>query len=93
VISSGQPACERAAVRAARAPGLDTGGWAPWAGAWRTASAPAIAGGRASESTGRPGRVLYRNVRDADATLWLGRPAQAPEYVYTALPASTSAAT
>ena len=70
VISGGQTGADQGALRAARAAGLETGGWAPRGWKTETGPAPWLAGWglREHASSGYPTRTRA-NVSDADATL------------------------
>jgi hypothetical protein len=86
VITGGQTGTDQAALRAARAAGIPTGGWAPkgWlvetADGERTEPAPWLAGfGLAECAEGETVAERYaarrrRNVQDADAVLLFGDP-------------------
>lgn len=75
ILSGGQSGCDQAALRAAKAAGIPTGGWAPLG--WQTEDGPApwLAefGLRECPEPGYPARTK-RNVADADACLWFGNP-------------------
>jgi hypothetical protein len=76
VISGGQTGADQAALLAARAAGIPTGGWAPWD--WMTEDGPAPWLADYGLQM-HPDRDTYperteRNVRDADACLWFGNP-------------------
>lgn len=75
IISGGQTGVDQAGLRAARACGLETGGWAPRG--WMTTEGPApwLAGYGLEECEipGYPARTK-RNVCNSDATLFLGNP-------------------
>ena len=73
IVSGGQTGVDQAALRAARAAGLETGGWAPQGWATEDGPAPWLAdwGLVECEEPGYPARTRA-NVRDSDATLWLG---------------------
>jgi hypothetical protein len=75
VISGGQTGVDQAALRAARACGIATGGWAPKG--WLTEDGPQK---ELLESFGlrQIGTASYKartiaNVREADFTLWVGK--------------------
>jgi hypothetical protein len=85
VISGGQTGADQAALRAARACGIATGGWAPKG--WltegpldeeghpfpKTVASPWLAGWELLECDEPGWRPWPRaNVRDSDATLWFG---------------------
>jgi hypothetical protein len=76
VISGGQTGVDQAGLVAARALGLETGGWAPRG--WMTEDGPApwLADYGLVEcpEPGYPARTR-RNAADAEGTLWLGDPA------------------
>jgi hypothetical protein len=73
VISGGQTGADQGALRAARAAGIATGGWAP--AGWETEAGPApwLAGFGLVECP-EPGYAARRrrNVQDADAVLLFG---------------------
>jgi hypothetical protein len=75
IISGGQTGVDQAALRAARACGLETGGWAPLG--WETEDGPApwlaVLDLVECEKAGYPARTRA-NARDSDATLWFGYP-------------------
>lgn len=75
VITGGQTGVDASALRAARAVGIETGGWA--CKGWLTESGPdpglAGYGLRECETPGYPARTAA-NVRDADAVLLVGDP-------------------
>jgi hypothetical protein len=79
VVTGGQTGADQAALRAARAAGIPTGGWAPlgWlvetADGKRTEAAPWLAEYGLTEcpEPGFPARARA-NVRDSDGTLWFG---------------------
>jgi hypothetical protein len=79
VVSGGQTGADQAALRAARAAGIATGGWAPlgWLveaeGGRRDVPAPWLEGFGLVEcpEPGYPARTRA-NVRDSDGTLWFG---------------------
>ncbi len=75
VISGGQAGVDQAALLAARAAGLQTGGWAPKGWRTETGCEPWLAdyGLVECEEPGYPARTA-RNVLDSDGTLWLGNP-------------------
>jgi hypothetical protein len=70
VISGGQTGVDQAALRAARAAGMPTGGWAPRGFLTEDGPAPWLAGWGLKESArpGYPARTGL-NVRQSDATL------------------------
>src|SRR4051812_12471606 len=73
VVSGGQSGADQAALRAARAANIPTGGWAPKG--WRTedGAAPWLADFGLVEcpESGYPARTRA-NVRDSDVTVWFG---------------------
>jgi hypothetical protein len=88
IVTGGQTGVDQGALRAARAAGIPTGGWAPLG--WHTegpvdpetgkpwpkeVASPWLAGFGLIEcpESGFPARTR-RNVADSDATLWLGLP-------------------
>jgi len=79
VVNGGQTGADQGALRAARACGIPTGGWAPlgWlvetADGKRTEAAPWLAeyGLADCPEPGFPARTRA-NVRDSDGTLWFG---------------------
>ena len=73
VISGGQTGVDQAALRAAVACGIPTGGYAPRGWLTEDGPAPWLAdyGLVECETPGYPART-EANVRDSDATLWLG---------------------
>lgn len=75
VISGGQLGVDQAALRAARAVGIETGGWAPRGWLTEDGAAPWLAdyGLEEHPSHGYPARTAS-NVFDSDATLLLGDP-------------------
>lgn len=75
VISGGQTGVDFAALRAARAVGIETGGWAPSGWLTEDGAAPWLAEYGLEEhwKPGYPARTSS-NVMDADATLLLGDP-------------------
>jgi predicted Rossmann-fold nucleotide-binding protein len=78
VVSGGQTGVDQAALRAARAAGFETGGFAPQGWATEAGPAPWLAEYGLVECRvgGYPART-FENVRVADATLWIG-PAGSP---------------
>lgn len=74
IISGGQTGADQASLRAARALGLSTGGWAPKD--WKTLAGPApwlgTEFGLREFFSGYPARTAA-NVRDSDATVRLAR--------------------
>lgn len=75
VISGGQTGVDFAALRAARACGIETGGTAPKGWLTEDGPAPWLAdyGLVEHESLTYPPRT-EANVRDSDATIWIGNP-------------------
>lgn len=75
VVSGGQTGVDRAALRAARAAGIPTGGWAPKGWATEAGPAPWLAdfGLVECDEPGYPARTVA-NARDSDGTLWIGDP-------------------
>ncbi len=75
VISGGQTGVDQAALRAATAAGIPTGGTAPKGWATEEGPAPWLADFGLVECTepGYPPRTIA-NVRDSDGTLWIGDP-------------------
>lgn len=73
IISGGQTGADQAALRAARACGIPTGGRAPKGWATEDGPAPWLADYGLIEhpDPGYPART-EANARDSDATLWLG---------------------
>lgn len=73
VVSGGQTGVDQAALRAARACGIATGGWAPNGWLTEVGPAPWLADYGLIEflEPGYPARTSA-NARDSDATLWLG---------------------
>jgi hypothetical protein len=73
VISGGQTGCDQAALRAARACGIETGGWAPKGWLTEEGAAPWLAeyGLVEHESSAYPPRT-EANIQDSDATLLIG---------------------
>src|SRR4051794_27751768 len=75
VVSGGQTGADQAGLRAARACGIPTGGWAPLG--WQTEDGPApwLADFGLVElpDGGYPERTRA-NVRDSTATIWFGDP-------------------
>jgi hypothetical protein len=75
LITGGQTGADQAALRAARAAGIPTGGWAPLG--WETEDGPAPwlegFGLVECDEPGYPART-EANVTAADATLWFGDP-------------------
>lgn len=73
VVSGGQTGVDQAALRAARASRIPTGGWAPLGWLTEDGPAPWLAefGLAECETPGYPART-EANARDSDATLWLG---------------------
>lgn len=73
VCSGGQSGCDQAALRAARAAGIPTGGWCPLGWLTEDGPAPWLAdyGLRQTRTTSYAIRTVA-NVEDSDATLWLG---------------------
>lgn len=74
VVSGGQTGADQGGLRAARASGIATGGWAPKGWATEDGPAPWLADfGLAECSTpGYPARTTA-NARDSDGTIWFGR--------------------
>lgn len=75
VISGGQTGVDQAGLRAARACGIETGGWAPKRWLTEDGPAPWLAdyGLVEHESSDYPPRT-EANVRDSDGTLLIGNP-------------------
>jgi hypothetical protein len=73
VVSGGQTGVDQAALLAARAGGIATGGWAPKDWLTEEGPAPWLAdfGLAEAPTDSYPARTRL-NVRDSDATLWLG---------------------
>jgi hypothetical protein len=73
VISGGQTGVDQAALRAARAAGIPTGGWAARGWATEDGPAPWLADFGLAEcpEPGYPARTIA-NVCDSDGTLWVG---------------------
>jgi hypothetical protein len=73
VISSGQTGADQAGLRAARAAGIPTGGWAPKG--WLTEKGPSLwladFGLVECPEPGYPPRTRA-NVRDSDGSIWFG---------------------
>jgi|LNFM01.1.fsa_nt_gb hypothetical protein len=73
VVSGGQTGADQAGLRAAKAAGIETGGWAPKG--WETEEGPASWLGEYGltecPKEGYPART-DANARDSDATLWFG---------------------
>src|SRR3954468_15967071 len=73
VVSGGQTGADQAGLRAAKAAGIETGGWAPLG--WETEEGPApwlaAFGLKACPKKGYPART-EENARDSDGTLWFG---------------------
>jgi predicted Rossmann-fold nucleotide-binding protein len=73
VVSGGQTGADQAGLRAARAAGIETGGWAPKG--WMTEEGPApwLADFGLIEcpADGYPART-EANARDSDGTIWFG---------------------
>ena len=73
IVSGGQTGADQAGLRAARAAGIETGGWAPKG--WATEDGPAewLADFGLTEcpTPGYPPRTLA-NARDSDGTIWFG---------------------
>lgn len=75
VISGGQTGCDQAALRAAKAAGLATGGWAPKGWLTEDGPAPWLAEYGLEQCFSADYRVRTGfNVDEADAVLWLGNP-------------------
>jgi hypothetical protein len=76
IISGGQTGADQAGWRAAKATGLETGGWMPRGFKTEDGSHPEFAelyGAKEHESS----EYIFRteaNVQDADVTLWFGNP-------------------
>jgi hypothetical protein len=75
IISGGQTGADQAGLRAARAAGIQTGGWAPRGWLTEDDPAPSLAdyGLVECRRRGHPARTR-RNVMEADAVLWFGNP-------------------
>ena len=73
VISGGQTGVDQAALRAARALGIPTGGWAPRGRATEDGPAPWLADLGPAECAwpGYPPRAKA-DARDSDGTPWIG---------------------
>jgi hypothetical protein len=73
VISGGQTGADQASLRATRAAGIATGGFAPQGWLTNDGPAPGLAGWGLVQcpEPGYPSRTRA-NVRDSDATLWFG---------------------
>jgi hypothetical protein len=73
LITGGQTGADQAVLRAARAAGIPTGGWAPAGWMTETGPAPWLADYGLAEHP-EPGYTARTraNVRDSDATLWFG---------------------
>lgn len=73
VVTGGQTGVDQAALRAARAAGIPTGGWAPLGWLTENGPAPWLADFGLVEcpEPGYPARTRA-NVRDSAGTLWLG---------------------
>jgi predicted Rossmann-fold nucleotide-binding protein len=73
VVSGGQTGADQAGLRAARAAGIETGGWAPKG--WATEDGPAAwladFGLTECPTAGYPART-EANARDSDGTVWFG---------------------
>lgn len=73
IVSGGQTGADQAGLRAARAAGIETGGWAPKG--WATEDGPAEwlsdFGLTECPTPGYPPRTLA-NARDSDGTIWFG---------------------
>lgn len=93
IVSGGQTGVDQAALRAARAVGLATGGRAPKG--WETEAGPAYRLGdfglRECPEPGYPARTKA-NARDSDGTLWLG-PGGSPGYRCTIAAATANGRT
>ncbi len=74
VVSGGQTGADQAGLRAAKAAGIETGGWAPkgWATEDGPASWLAEYGLVECPTAGYPART-EANARDSDGTIWFGR--------------------
>src|SRR5689334_14024553 len=73
VISGGQTGADQAALRAARAAGIPTGGWVPLGWLTEDGPAPRLADfGLVEMPTSDYRARTEQNVRDSDATLWFG---------------------
>lgn len=73
VVSGGQTGADQAGLRAARAAGIETGGWAPLG--WETEGGPApwLSEFGLKECPGPGYRARTEaNARDSDGTLWFG---------------------
>lgn len=73
VVSGGQTGADQAGLRAARAAGFETGGWAPKGWLTEDGADPTLAGYGLTEcpKKGYPART-EANARDSDGTLWFG---------------------
>jgi hypothetical protein len=74
IVSGGQTGADQAGLRAAKAAGIETGGWAPHGWTTEKGPAPWLADYGLAECPipGFPART-EANVRDSDATVWFGR--------------------
>ena len=83
VVSGGQTGADQAGLRAARAAGLETGGWAPRGWLTEGGPDPSLADYGLVECWGSASPVRTRlNARDSDATLWFGG-TDSPGYLTT----------
>lgn len=75
VISGGQTGVDQSGLRAARACGIETGGWAPKGWLTEAGPAPWLAeyGLVEHESDKYPPRT-EANVKNSDSTIWIGNP-------------------
>ena len=73
IITGGQTGTDQAGLRAARAAGIPTGGWAPYGWLTEDGPAPWLAEWGLVEcpARGYPARTR-RNVLDSNATVWFG---------------------
>ena len=74
IISGGQTGVDQAALRAAKALGIKTGGWAPKGWVTEVGPAPWLAdefGLKECPDPGYPARTAM-NARNSDVTVWLG---------------------
>jgi hypothetical protein len=73
IISGGQTGADQAGLRAARAAGIETGGWAPKGWSTEDGPAPWLAefGLFECPNAGYPART-EANARDSDGTVWFG---------------------
>lgn len=74
IVSGGQTGADQAALRAARAGGIATGGWAPLGWFTEAGPSPELLDGYGLVELSEPGYPARTgaNVRDSDATVWFG---------------------